>query len=85
MRLAAAALVLSLGACQIAAPAAGGAAAAWLGLAYRGEQAADLAITIDERVGCLIEAKDQQHGQAVSKLASELCAALLLERRGGVP
>jgi len=45
----------------------------------------DLAIRLGEDGACLIKARDQQHGQRVSNAANELCAALLLEKSGGVP
>jgi hypothetical protein len=80
-------LASTLGGCALAplaGAAGGGAVATYLTLAYKGEQAINLAITIDERLGCIIEAKDKRLGEKVSALANDLCAAMLLEKSGGV-
>lgn len=62
-----------------------GGAGGGLATARLAEADADLAVTLTEDGACLIEARDQAHGQPVSDAADVLCAALLLEKRGGVP
>lgn len=44
----------------------------------------DLAIRLAEDGGCIVEAKDRAHGEKVTALTAELCAALQLEQKEAI-